>query len=331
MPIFTVWLVCLVYICNVLLTPGVLTPVRQSSRFLGTGFSLESEAVAVVDGQDPRVDFYQPAMQRTEFDVHAGNPVSDHWSCHQVRQKLLEDIPKSKRIAILIPFREQSGRERHRELATLLETLLPFGEKLTREEGASFKVYVVEQSNDGHFNRGALMDVGFQFAYKFFGEASFSVVAQDCDFVPDQRMIQWYSRSGEAPIHLASYVYCPGFGGVTIFRNDQYEAMDGYSHSMWGWGGEDDDAMDRWMSDPSRIVLAPSSGERFKDLGKVEDKARDKTRYAQSMEVWKRDNRDQNWVREGLAGLNYTLLSRVPHDNPLVEHIVVRLSSTANQ
>ena len=34
---------------------------------------------------------------------------------------------------------------------------------------------------------------------------------------------------------LGIRMYCPGFGGVTIFRNDQYEAMDGYSHSMSGF------------------------------------------------------------------------------------------------
>merc|ERR1719446_1201663 len=100
------------------------------------------------------------------------------------------------------------------------------------------------------------MDVAFQRAQELFGNENFTVVAQDCDFVPDERMIKWYTRSGDGPIHLASYVYCPGFGGVTIFRDDQYKAMDG------------------WMSDPTHVVLAPSGGERFKDLGKAEDKAR---------------------------------------------------------
>jgi hypothetical protein len=237
----------------------------------------------------------------------------------------LEDLPKSKKIAILIPFREQTGQERHRELSVLLETLLPYGQKVSEEDGTSFKVYVVEQSATGHFNRGALMDVGFREAEQFYGK-DFTAVAQDCDFVPDDRMIQWYSRYGDGPIHLASYVYCPGFGGVTAFRDDQYKAMDGYSHAMWGWGGEDDDAMDRWMSESDRIVLAPNSGERFKDLGKSEDRARDKATYDKSMQVWKRDNQDQNWVREGLAGLKYKLLSRVPHDSPMVEHIIVELS-----
>jgi hypothetical protein len=287
---------------------------QQSPRPIsvqGGGFSLASETVDIED-----------------VDNRPGTPVSDHWSCHQVRQVRVEEVPKSKNIAVLVPFREQSGKERHRELEGLLASLLPYAQELEQNEGVSFKIYVIEQSGDGHFNRGALMDVGFHLAEEFFGDMSFTAIAQDCDFVPDERMIQWYSRSGDGPIHLASYAYCPGFGGVTIFRNDQYRAMDGYSHSMWGWGGEDDDAMDRWMAVRSRVVLAPSGGERFKDLGKSEDKVRDKSHYEKSMAVWKRDNQDQNWVREGLDGLKYTLLSKVPHESPIVEHVVVELGGS---
>lgn len=270
-------------------------------------------------------------VELSDADVHPGSPVSDHWSCHQVRPAQLENLPKSKNVAILIPFREQTGRERHRELGVLLETMLPYAQKAAREDGANFKIFVIEQSAKGHFNRGALMDVGFHAAEAFFGKEPFTAVAQDCDFVPDEKMLPWYSRSGDGPVHLASYAYCPGFGGVTIFRDDQYRAMDGYSHSMWGWGGEDDDAMDRWMSDRSHIVLAPSGGERFKDVGKSEDRARDKAPYDKSMLVWKKDNQNQNWVREGLAGLKFTILSKVPHENPVVEHTIVELAGARDQ
>lgn len=279
----------------------------------GGGFSLASETVDIED-----------------VDVRPGTPVSDHWSCHQVRQVRIDELPTSKNIAVLIPFREQSGKERHRELEGLLDSLLPYAQKLQQDEATSVKIYVIEQSSEGHFNRGALMDVGFHMAENEFGDDDFTAIAQDCDFVPDEGMIQWYSRSGDGPIHLANYAYCPGFGGVTIFRNDQYRAMDGYSHSMWGWGGEDDDAMDRWMADRSRIVLAPAGGERFKDLGKAEDKARDKSHYEKSMAVWKRDNQDQNWVREGLDGLKYTMLSKVPHESPIVEHVIVELGGATS-
>merc|ERR1712232_841652 len=88
-------------------------------------------------------------------------------------------------------------------------------------------------------------------------------------------------------------------------------------------GGEDDDAMDRWMSVSSRIVVAPSGSARFKDLGKAEDKNRDKAQYNQSMRVWRSDNDQQAWVREGLAGLKYAVLAKVPHDDVAVHHVLV--------
>lgn len=281
--------------------------------FRGGSFGLDPQTVHGLD---------EGALSR-------GTPVRDHFSCHQVRLRTAEHLPKSENVAVLIPFREQgAGQERHQELQSLMDTLLPFAKRKRAEEGVSFKFYVVEQTAKGGFNRGALMNVGFQRAGSFFGEAPFTAVAQDCDLVPDERMLRWYTRAGDGPLHLDSYNYCPGFGGVTIFRDQQYKAMNGYSHSMFGWGGEDDDAMDRWMSDPNRIVIAPADGERFVDLGRAEDKARDKTFYSVSMEVWKRDNENQAWISEGLSALNYTVVSAVPSGDADVEHVVVELGGS---
>jgi len=37
------------------------------------------------------------------------------------------------------------------------------------------------------------------------------------------------------------------FGGVTSFRPDHFELINGFSNKFYGWGGEDNDLFHRWM------------------------------------------------------------------------------------
>lgn len=241
-----------------------------------------------------------------------GQPVEDHNSCHQVDKRELDDsaIEVSANVAVLIPFREQDGKERTRELQQLLENLETRASTSSPNNATNFRYFIAEQSDQGNFNRGMLMNVAFERASKHFKTRSFSVIAQDCDFIPDNEMIKWYSRVGKtSPLHLANYAYCQGFGGVTVFSAEQYRTINGYSNNMWGWGGEDDDAMDRWMSHPERRVIVPSGNAQFKDVGSKEVAHRDKQRYASSMVAWTQDDKNQQWVDNGLSNLQYNMLA----------------------
>lgn len=294
------------------LTPLIACCFAASSPiFRGGGFTLGIETAS-----------------SSQVQLSPGTPVRDHWGCHQVKRQDASELPLSSHVAVIIPFREQDPAHgaRRKELDNLLANLTEAGREAA-SEGAQWQFFIAEQNEKGPFNRGALLNVGFQRAAAFFGESPFTAVTQDCDFIPDGEMVRFYSRSGDGPLHLANYVYCPGFGGVTIFASDQYRAMNGYSNEMWGWGGEDDDAMDRWMSTPSHIVVAPLGHERFKDVGKQMDGKRDRRHYDKSMTVWSRDVQQQGWVSDGLSDLQYQMLSEVQEADPAIEHVVVEIQN----
>lgn len=226
----------------------------------------------------------------------------------------------------MVPFREQGGHKRTDELATILNDLLTRSNGTAVAQGSELYIFVAEQSAQGSFNRGALLNVAFDRARHHFAGQPFTAVTQDCDLIPEDDMFKWYFVKGDGPLHLTSYIYCPSLGGVAVYSNDQYLTMNGYTNEMWGWGGEDDDAMDRWMAGPSREVIVPAGGERFKNLGGSFDNNRDKKHYDQSMQVWKVDNAEQEWVENGFSNLKYDLLETLPKTNARIEHVKVDLS-----
>jgi len=128
------------------------------------------------------------------------------------------------KLGIVIPFR---NRKDH--LAQSAPILKQFGH-----------VYVVEQMDDKPFNRGKLANVAFNEFKKEFDYFAF----HDVDLIPEDANYAYT----ENPCHLATMVeeygykmpYDEYFGGVTLFPNDKFEKVNGFSNLMYGWSAEDD-------------------------------------------------------------------------------------------
>ena len=52
-------------------------------------------------------------------------------------------------------------------------------------------------------------------------------------------------------------------GGVTELTRDQFEMVNGYSNSFWGWGGEDDDMHSRIRIKRMKISRYPMAISRY--------------------------------------------------------------------
>ncbi|KAH9524432.1 Beta-1,4-galactosyltransferase 1, partial [Bulinus truncatus] len=154
----------------------------------------------------------------------------------------MDCLPRQ-RLAVIIPF-----RNRMTHLLLLLNNLIPF---LTRQQ-ADATFFVVEQVHGAMFNKGVLLNAGFLEAMKVGHFDCF--IFHDVDLIPlnDRNLY----RCGDNPRHFSvainifSYsLYYPGnFGGVVGLSTQQYLDVNGYSNLYIGWGGEDDDMLERVMN-----------------------------------------------------------------------------------
>jgi len=142
------------------------------------------------------------------------------------------------KLGIIVPF-----RNRYEHLNIFLKHITSYLNKTDIE----YEVIVVKQDDAKLFNRGMLLNIGFKQAKKLKCDY---VVFHDVDMLP---INVDYSYS-DIPLHLSTnfeleagekerVIFDTYFGGVTMFSNDVFEKIDGYSNKYWGWGYEDDDLL----------------------------------------------------------------------------------------
>jgi hypothetical protein len=144
------------------------------------------------------------------------------------------------KLGVIVPYR---NREQH---------LSEFKKKITKylnKQGIDFELIIVHQDDAKLFNRGMLLNIGFTYAEKY---GCNYVVFHDVDMIP---VYADYSYSN-FPVHLSDSVYIEDsirkklrdnfdeyFGGVTLFSNDVFKKINGFSNKYWGWGYEDTDLL----------------------------------------------------------------------------------------
>jgi hypothetical protein len=144
------------------------------------------------------------------------------------------------KLGVIVPYR---NREQH---------LSEFKKKITKylnKRGIDFELIIVHQDDAKLFNRGMLLNIGFIYAEKY--NCNY-VVFHDVDMIP---LYVDYSYSN-FPLHLSNNVYVEEgirkklrdsfdeyFGGVTLFPNDVFRKINGFSNKYWGWGYEDTDLL----------------------------------------------------------------------------------------
>lgn len=150
------------------------------------------------------------------------------------------NMPSNHHLTILIPFREKiydkksQGSGREKNLKDWLEYMSSFL-KIPAD------VIVVEQSQEGTFNKGFLFNVGFSEA-----KNSDYFVLHDVDQIPENPLNDYSFK--KRPTHLLTSTSQWGYkkgptgnvGGALMITRDMYKIVNGYSNKFGGWGREDD-------------------------------------------------------------------------------------------
>lgn len=125
-------------------------------------------------------------------------------------------------VAIIVPYRE---RENH---------LQRFLSEFDTECLSNCQIVIVEQCDSKEFNRGKLLNIGFQ---EMKEECDY-VIFHDVDMIPSKEYIIKAYAFEEEIVRL-SIVHGHSLGRCCKVKKETYEKMNGHPNTIWGWGLED--------------------------------------------------------------------------------------------
>ncbi|XP_022914033.1 beta-1,4-N-acetylgalactosaminyltransferase bre-4 [Onthophagus taurus] len=179
-----------------------------------------------------------------------------------------KDCIQNKSLALIIPFR---CRAEH--LLIFLNHMHPF----LKRQKLDYTIFIIEQDDDGPFNRAMLMNIGFKEALKRRNYDYF--IFHDVDLLPeDDRNLYTcpiQPRHMSVAVNTMNYKlpYSRIFGGVSAITREHFEILNGFSNSFWGWGGEDDDMSNRIAYHKLTISRYPVTVARYTMLTHKKDRA----------------------------------------------------------
>jgi len=211
--------------------------------------------------------------------------------------------PGNYSLAVIIPVRD---REEH---LTVLSSVLT---SLFNEVLIPYKLIAVEQADNRAFNRGKLLNIGFDIVKDEFDYFCF----HDVDTIPAELCID-YSYPTNGVRHLAINVQkyhwkLKGMkfaGCVICITRQDFIRTNGYSNDFWGWGGEDDEF--RRRTELAGIPWNQPSYAYFFSLTHGHQ-PRDKTFYDHNIQQL--NNTHAQWKLSGLNNLEYKLLEKIQTD-----------------
>jgi len=215
---------------------------------------------------------------------------------------------------IIVPYR---NRKVHLDI--FIRDAIPLFEKYLQP----FKVVVVEQDEGKLFNRGFMLNIGFN-EYKYKSEYFFT---HDVDIIPKECCVKDIFKK-EPTIKNNTIMGiltsdCNTLGGIIKFDTETFIKANGFPNNMWGWGVEDKALQNRVefmnINIEKNIISSrtnPLEIANFTIRDDVSDKHQDKDFGSRTMfeyDIFKNlaiDRKKNHIMASGLNRLQYEILSR---------------------
>ena len=194
---------------------------------------------------------------------------------------------------------------------------MPYMQAFLKKQGIDFELTVVEQTDGKHFNRGKLLNIGFDLTAASKKENSYFCF-HDVDLLPENNCD--YTLP-EQPVRLvteliypsghANKIYPGSAGGVVLFKPDDFITINGFSNNYWGWGAEDDDLARRLRFYGIKLArragtyqdIEANKSDQFIDADKK--RALNPHYSANKNRVW---NTNYDYQKDGLNNLSYQVI-----------------------
>jgi hypothetical protein len=213
-------------------------------------------------------------------------------------------IKHKHKCAVIISYRKHKVQNREGQL----KQIVPYLEKMLKSTWFKYQIYIIEQSDNKHkFNRGKLMNAGYDIATK--AKCNYFIL-HDADLLADETAIKYYQTYPTQPIHIANvwtekYTYENFIGGIISINKADYKTINGFPNNYWGWGGEDDEMMKRIQISKLQI-LKPITG----SITEIKHGWNEENAIPKNEKNQLKRNHEATWKTNGLSNLKYKILSK---------------------
>jgi len=242
------------------------------------------------------------------------------------------------KVLLIIPFRDTTkNKERTRQLNHFINHYMNNQPK-NNILNLNASILIIEQSNDGKpFNRGALLNIGFEL-----GKLSNPdiYIFHDVDLLSSPKIYPLYYTYPEHPIHIGAlwkskYNFYTFFGGINSFNKEDFETINGFPNTFYGWGGEDDAIFNRLAINDIPIIKPrifdsksskePEGFDRELIIDLHPEQVKIKNLKDELNKRCKILKDLENWKYDGLNSLKYNILSSKNFKNKNVIKIKVQI------